>query len=270
VIDGKSISGKIIKGLKFEGTPGLAVILVGDDPASELYTAKKVEACKKVGIASVRHELSQEATEREIISLIINLNHDDSVHGILIQLPLPEKIDQTNVLAAVAPGKDVDGFTPENIGRMISGSPVFMPCTPMAVMKIIESTGIKLEGKNVVVVGHSLIVGKPLSFMLLNAGATVTVCHHMTRDLASHTKNADILVSATGQPHLIKADMVKKDAIVIDVGISKLRGKIVGDVDYQKVSKITDNITPVPGGVGPVTIACLLENTVKAYESSTL
>jgi len=266
VIDGKKLSEKIIGDLKFSGTPGLAVILIGDDPSSELYTRKKVEACNDAGITSTRHELDAQVDEKSVLDLIDRLNNDSSVHGILVQLPLPEHLNTHNILSAVSPKKDVDGFTPENIGKLVSGSPYLVPCTPMGIMLILESIGSQLEGKEAVVVGHSLIVGKPLSIMLLNKGATVTICHHMTKDLASHTKKADILISATGKAHLIKANMVKKDAIVIDVGISKLDNKVVGDVDYEEVSKLTEHITPVPGGVGPMTIASLLKNTIKAYQ----
>jgi len=263
MLDGKLLAEKITLSLKFENQPGLAVILVGDDPASELYTKKKVEACEKLGIYSERHELKSDIEEEELLALIDMLNKDEKIHGILVQLPLPKQIDTLKILRSVDPRKDVDGFHPLNLGRLMSGNPYLVACTPQAVMELIKSTGIEIKGKEAVVVSHSLIVGKPLSFLLLNEGATVTVCHEFTKDLKHYTKNADILVSATGIAGLIKKDMVKKDSIIIDVGISKVEGRIVGDVDPE-VEKITENLTPVPGGVGPVTIACLLRNTIQA------
>jgi len=264
LIDGKALAEKIKSGLKFEGTPGLAVVLVGNDPASELYTRMKVRACEKAGIYSVRHELPEDTPEEKLISLIGELNRDEKIHGILVQIPLPKHIDTLRVMAAVDPKKDVDGFHPLNLGRLMAGNPELVACTPLAIMKLIESTGIRVQGSTATVIGHSIIVGKPASFLLINADATVTTCHVYTKDLASHTKNADIIVSAAGVPGLVKKDMVKPGAVVIDVGISRVGGKVVGDVD-PAVAEITEHLTPVPGGVGPVTIACLLENTVKAF-----
>jgi methylenetetrahydrofolate dehydrogenase (NADP+)/methenyltetrahydrofolate cyclohydrolase len=264
VIDGRALADSMLSSLRFGSRPGLAVVLVGDDPASLLYTEKKMEACRRLGIHCERHELPVNAHQADAIAVINRLNSDDNIHGILVQLPLPGDMDRNLVLSSVMPEKDVDGFHPLNIGRLVSGKPYLVPATPLAVMKIIESTGTVVKGKHAVVVGHSIIVGRPLSFLLLNAGATVTVCHEYTRDLSSHTRSADILVSATGIPRLIRKDMVKQGALVIDVGISRQGKKIVGDVDFNEVKKVTDLITPVPGGVGPVTIACLLENTVKA------
>ena len=265
LLEGKGLAESIISSLEFTGKPGLAVILVGKNPASLLYTSKKVEACRKAGIHSERHELPEDVMESKLIELIKKLNMDSDIHGILIQLPLPEHIDRDKVLIAVDPKKDVDGFHPVNLGKLMSGSPHMVPCTPKGVMRLLEQTKVNLVGKNAVIIGDSIIVGRPIVQLLVNAGATVTVCHIQTQDLKSHTLMADILISATGVPKLVKKDMVKKGAIVIDVGTTKLDGRLVGDVDFEKVREVAGYITPVPGGVGPMTIACLLENTVKAY-----
>lgn len=265
MLDGQRMAEELMAKIRFQGEPGLAVVLVGEDPASVLYTDKKRKACEKIGIRSFMYRLPEKTTEGELLVLIEKLNQDELVHGILVQLPLPEHVDTNNIINAIDPAKDVDGFHPLNLGKLMSGRPEMVACTPLGCMKLIESVT-KVEGKDAVVVGASDIVGKPMFFLLLNRGATVTMCHEHTKDLAEHTRRADILVVATGVPHLIKKDMVKKGAVVIDVGINRLDGKLVGDVDFDAVKQVTKHITPVPGGVGPMTIACLMENTVKAYK----
>ena len=273
ILDGKKLSEKIKENLKKEVeelkakgiTPGLAVILVGDDPASQTYVKMKRNACQKVGIYSVVHEFPENITEKELLSTIKMINENPNIHGLLIQLPLPKHIDTTKVLEAVDPSKDVDGFHPYNMGRLVEGLDTFAPCTPLGVMEIFKEYNIDLKGKDVCVVGASNIVGKPMWALLVNAWATVDICHIETRDLAAHTKMADIVIVGVGKPNLITADMVKDDVIVVDIGINRLDdGRLVGDVDFENVSKKASYITPVPGGVGPMTIAMLLKNTVKA------
>jgi methylenetetrahydrofolate dehydrogenase (NADP+)/methenyltetrahydrofolate cyclohydrolase len=273
ILDGKKLSEKIKENLKNEVNelkqkgiiPGLAVILVGDDPASQTYVKMKKNACQKVGIYSVVHEFPASITEKELLSTIKMINENPNIHGLLIQLPLPKHIDTTKVLEAVDPSKDVDGFHPYNMGRLVEGLDTFAPCTPLGVMEIFEEYNIDLKGKDVCVVGASNIVGKPMWALLLNAWATVDICHIETKNLAAHTKRADIVIVGVGKPNLITADMVKDDVIVIDIGINRLDdGRLVGDVDFENVSKKASYITPVPGGVGPMTIAMLLKNTVKA------
>ena len=278
ILDGKKLSEKIKENLKKEVnelksqgiTPGLAVILVGDDPASRTYVKMKKNACQKVGIYSVVHEFPENITEKELLSTIKMINENPNIHGLLIQLPLPKHIDTTKVLEAVDPSKDVDGFHPYNMGRLVEGLDTFAPCTPLGVMELFEEYNIDLKGKDVCVVGASNIVGKPMWALLVNAWATVDICHIETKDLAAHTKKADIVIVGVGKPDLITADMVKDDVTVIDIGINRLDdGRLVGDVDFENVSKKASFITPVPGGVGPMTIAMLLKNTVKAAKKLT-
>ncbi len=252
------------KGLR---EPSLAVVLVGNDPASQVYVNNKRKACQKVGIKSLFYHLPEETSEEELLKLVRELNENPKVDGILVQLPLPKQINPQKVIETIDPSKDVDGFHPENMGRLFANlEGGFVPCTPLGIKLLLEHYGIEVQGKDTTIVGAGYIVGKPLSVLMLNMNATVTVCHIYTEDLKKHTLNADILVSATGVPHLIKADMVKEGAVVVDVGISKKDGKIVGDVDFEAVKEKASYITPVPGGVGPMTITALLLNTLKAYK----
>jgi methylenetetrahydrofolate dehydrogenase (NADP+)/methenyltetrahydrofolate cyclohydrolase len=272
ILDGKKLSQKIKENVKSEVqklqkekniTPGLAVILIGNDPASATYVNMKSKACKEAGIYSIVHEMPDSITQENILETISMMNNNPNIDGILVQLPLPPQLDTNEVLEAINPDKDVDGFHPSNVGKLCTNLDGFKPATPYGVMKIFEEYDINLEGKDCVVVGASNIVGKPMASMLLNANATVTVCHIYTKDLASYTKNADIICVGAGVVNLIKEDMVKDGAIIIDIGINRLEsGKLTGDVDFENVSKKCSHITPVPGGVGPMTIAMLLENTV--------
>ena len=274
LLDGKALSEKIKEEVKVEVaqlveekhiTPGLAVILVGSDAASATYVASKAKSCKNAGIYSVVHEMPDSITQEELLETIEMMNKNPKLDGILVQLPLPKHIDTTIVLEAINPLKDVDGFHPYNVGKMVSNLDSFLPATPFGVMRMFEEYGIELSGKNVVVIGSSDIVGKPMASLLINAKATVTVCNSRTKDLASHTKAADIVVIAVGVPYLLKADMIKEGAIVIDVGINRLdTGKLVGDADFEDCKSKCSHITPVPGGVGPMTIGMLLKNTLKA------
>jgi len=247
--------------------PGLAVVLVGDDAASSVYVRNKVKDCAEVGIVSTLDRLPADTTEAALLARIAQLNADPAIHGILVQLPLPKHIDEHRVIEAISPAKDADGFHVSNVGLLLTGKPLFRPCTPYGVMKMLEHAGAKLDGSEAVVIGRSNIVGKPQALMLLAAGATVTVCHSRTRDLASHTRRADVLVAAVGRPGLVTADMVKPGAIVIDVGMNRgADGKLCGDVDFAGVREVAGAITPVPGGVGPMTRAMLLVNTIEAAE----
>lgn len=249
--------------------PGLAVIVVGDNPASQVYVRNKVKACEDVGFHSVLERYSAELGEEELLARIATLNADPLIHGILVQLPLPEHIASERVLEAIAPQKDVDGFHIANAGALMVGHPEFKPCTPYGCMKMLESIEYPIRGARAVIVGASNIVGKPMAMLLLQAGATVTICNSKTRDLAHHTKDADILVVATGKPKMISGDMVKNGAVVIDVGINRLPdGKLCGDVDFDTAKYIAGWITPVPGGVGPMTITMLLMNTLEAAEKA--
>ncbi len=249
--------------------PGLAVVLVGKDAASQVYVKHKRKACDEVGINSFAHDLSSESTQEEILSLIKQLNHDESVHGILVQLPLPAHLDAPEILDAIVPEKDVDGFHPYNIGRLAQRRPSIRSCTPHGVMVMLEHYGIDPKRKHAVIVGASNIVGRPMALELLLAGATITVCHKFTQDLAMHVKQADIVVVAVGIPNLIKGDWIKLGATVIDVGINRLaNGKLVGDVEFAVAEKRAGAITPVPGGVGPMTVAMLMQNTLKAAEAN--
>lgn len=274
VIDGRKMAGKIkkdlkkeVKELKKEGrAPGQATILIGDDPAAKSYVNMKKKVAKNLGIKSQVHNLNSDI-EEELLNLIYDLNNDRDIDGILIQLPLPEHINETKVIENIDPTKDVDGFHPLNTGRLFSNLEEnlhFVPCTPAGVMELIKSTGVEIKGKKAVMVGHSNIVGKPAAHLLLDEFATVTVCHIHTKNLAKETKQADILISAAGKANLITGDMVKDEAIVIDVGINKVNGEITGDVDFEEVKEKASYITPVPGGSGPMTIAMLMKNTVKA------
>jgi methylenetetrahydrofolate dehydrogenase (NADP+)/methenyltetrahydrofolate cyclohydrolase len=277
LIKGSEISKQIKEELKQEVArlkekhnlvPGLATILVGEDEASKVYVGQKEKTCKELGIHSERINLPGNTTEAELLALVEKLNKDSRIHGILVQLPLPKHINETNVLYAIDPKKDVDGFHPVNVGKLMLGEPDFIPCTPHGIQELLIRSGVKTDGAEAVVVGRSNIVGKPIANMLLQkkkgANATVTICHTGTKDLASHTKRADILIVAAGKPKTITADMVKEGVVVIDVGVNRLETGLVGDVDFETVKEKAKAITPVPGGVGPMTIAMLMHNTVQA------
>lgn len=269
IIDGKTIASKIVERLKkrvkgLKEKPGLALVIVGNNPASEIYVNFKEKTSKEMGIYCERYNLPENCSQDELLKIVDELNQKKEIHGILVQLPLPKQIDENLIIDSILPHKDVDGFTPVNLGNLVNDNNFLEPATARAVMVLIESTGIKIEGKNAVVVGRSNIVGKPTALLLLQKNATVTICHSKTKNLKEHTKNADILVVACGKAKLIRKDMVKKDAIVIDVGINRVNGKIVGDVDFDAVKEIAAHITPVPKGVGPMTIAMLLDNTLMA------
>lgn len=255
-----------VKTLKEKGIfPGLAVIIVGNDPASRIYVNSKKKACEEIGIQSFEYALNEDVSEKELIELIHKLNNDDKVNGILVQLPLPKQIDEDKVINSIDPKKDVDAFHPVNVGKLMTGNPVFLPCTPAGVMELIKESGIDITGKECVVIGRSNIVGKPMAILLLSQNGTVTVCHSKTVNIEEKIKNADIIVAAVGKPEFVKGNIIKPGAIVIDVGINRLEGKkLVGDVEFDAASKVASAITPVPGGVGPMTIAMLMKNTVKA------
>ena len=246
--------------------PGLAVILVGADPASQVYVGSKRKSCTEIGITSKSYDLPEATTEQALLELIEELNQDDTVDGILVQLPLPKHIDSTKVIEKISPEKDVDGFHPYNVGRLCQRIPTLRACTPYGVMKLLETTGISFYGKHAVIVGASNIVGRPMALELLLAGCTVTVTHRFTEDLASHIRQADILVVAVGKPKFIKGEWIKEGAVVVDVGINRIEGKLVGDVEFEIASERAAYITPVPGGVGPMTVAMLMKNTLSAYE----
>ena len=246
--------------------PGLAVILVGADPASQVYVGSKRKSCAEIGIVSKSYDLPETTTEQALLELIEELNQDAEVNGILVQLPLPKHIDSTKVIEQISPEKDVDGFHPYNVGRLCQRIPTLRACTPYGVMKLLETTGISFYGKHAVIVGASNIVGRPMALELLLAGCTVTVTHRFTEDLASHIRQADILVVAVGKPKFIKGEWIKEGAVVVDVGINRLEGKLVGDVEFDVAAQRASYITPVPGGVGPMTVAMLMQNTLSAYE----
>ncbi|MEW6353536.1 MAG: bifunctional methylenetetrahydrofolate dehydrogenase/methenyltetrahydrofolate cyclohydrolase FolD [Pseudomonadota bacterium] len=277
IIDGKAIAAAIRLDLKqrvqqrlAQGlpAPGLAVVLVGDDPASQVYVQAKRRACAEVGILSVAHDLPAATRQEELLALIDALNNDPTVHGILVQLPLPAHIDSETVIERIRPDKDVDGFHPYNVGRLALRLPLLRPCTPRGVMTLLENTGAALRGQHAVVVGASNIVGRPMTLELLLAGCTVTICHRFTQDLSAHVARADILVAAVGKPGLIKGAWIKPGAIVIDVGITRdAHGALVGDVEFDAAKQRAAWITPVPGGVGPMTVATLLQNTVYAADN---
>jgi len=273
IIDGKKIAANLrctiaadVQKLQATGvTPGLAVVLVGEDPASRVYVSMKEKACADAGIFSDEHKLPAETTEAQLLALIDELNHDARIDGILVQLPLPKQIDESKVLEAISPDKDADGFHPYNVGRLVTGNPLFRPCTPYGVMKMLEAEGVDLNGKEVVVVGRSNIVGKPVALMCLAENATVTICHSRTKDLPAKVRAADVVIAAVGRPEMIKGDWIKPGAVVIDVGVNRIgEKKLVGDVDFAGASVNAAAITPVPGGVGPMTITMLLYNTVES------
>lgn len=275
IIDGKLLAGKIrqevaerVAQLKESGvTPGLAVVLVGEDPASQVYVRNKASACEKAGMHSRVIRMPDSTTESDLLRTVEELNRDTAIHGILVQLPLPQGIDSARVIETISPHKDVDGFHISNAGLLMTGTPLFRPCTPYGIMKMLESENVSLWGAEAVIVGASNIVGKPMAMLMLGAGATVTLCNSKTRDLGAHTRRADVLVVATGKPAIVTGDMIKPGAVVIDVGINRSAdGKLVGDVDFESARKVAAAITPVPGGVGPMTIAMLLMNTLEAAE----
>ena len=272
ILDGKTVSQRIkdelkneVDTLKEKGiNPGLAVIIVGDDPASRVYVDNKKKACAQIGIYSEEYALPESTSQEELLALIDKLNNKKEINGILVQLPVPKHINEETIINAIAPEKDVDAFHPVNVGKIMVGNFDFVPCTPAGVMELISESGIDVCGKECVVVGRSNIVGKPQAMLLLHKNGTVTICHSKTKDLAEKTKNADILVAAVGIPNFITGDMVKEGAVVIDVGINRVDKKLVGDVHFESAEKVASAITPVPGGVGPMTIAMLMKNTVRA------
>ena len=273
LIDGKQLAQKrreevkqAVEGLKTQGiTPGLAVILVGEDPASQVYVRNKEKACQEVGFYSEVHRLPEQTSQEELLQLIDRLNNDEKIHGLLVQLPVPEHIDEKAVIHAISPKKDVDGFLPENLGSLLIGEPAFEPCTPKGCIDLIKETGIDITGKKAVVVGRSNIVGKPVAMMLLRENATVTMCHSRTKNLKEELLAADIVVAAIGKANFITGDMIKDGAVVIDVGINRLEdGKMAGDVDRASLEGRDCWLTPVPGGVGPMTITMLMKNTLES------
>ncbi len=276
ILDGKAIAAEIRGALKRQvdtiidaggRPPGLAVVLVGDNPASEIYVRNKRKACAEVGFHSELHELSAETPQEKLLDLIDTLNADERIDGILVQLPLPDHIDEEAVIERILPTKDVDGFHPYNVGRLVLRMPLLRPCTPKGIMSMLERTGRKIEGLDAVIVGQSNIVGRPMALELLAARCTITVCHTRTKDLADKVRRADLVVAAAGRPRLVEGDWIKQGALVIDVGMNRLAdGKLVGDVDFEGARERAAWITPVPGGVGPMTIASLLENTLQAAE----
>lgn len=277
ILDGKAVAARIIQEIKSEvdqrkaknlRAPGLGMILVGDNPASKVYVGNKERSCKKSGIRSIMHRIPAESTQEQVLDLISQLNQDPEVDGILVQLPLPDQIDEDAVIEHIAPEKDADGFHPFSMGKLALGMPGFRPCTPRGIMTLLEETGIDINGKDAVIVGRSHIVGRPMALELISANATVTVCHSRTQDLPGKVASADIVVAAVGRPEFVKGDWIKPGAIVIDVGINRLEdGRLVGDVDYEAAKKNASWITPVPGGVGPMTVASLLQNTLDGARS---
>jgi len=277
LIDGKKVSAEIKEQVASEveqlkkkvgKIPGLAVVLVGEDPASAVYVRNKNKTCEKVGFQSFSHPLAADTEEIKLLQLIAGLNANPEVNGILVQLPLPDHIDEQKVLEAIDPKKDVDGFHPVNVGYLTSGGDALAPCTPAGIIEMLDFYKIDIEGKNAVILGRSNIVGKPMASLLLKRNATVTICHSRTRDLAAVARSADILVAAIGKPKFVTADMVGEGATVIDVGINRVDGKLVGDVDFDAVAEKAAYITPVPGGVGPMTIAMLMKNTLSAFKKA--
>ncbi len=248
--------------------PGLATVLIGEDPASMVYVRNKNKTCKELGFNSFQHNLPETTKENDLLALVDELNQNDQVSGILVQLPLPQHIDSQKVLEAIDPGKDVDGFHPVNVGKLVTGTATLVPCTPAGIIELLNHYSVDIEGKHAVVLGRSNIVGKPVSLLLLNRNATVTICHSRTKDLPVVTRSADILVAAVGKANFVTGDMVRDGAVVIDVGINRVDGKLVGDVAFDEVEPKAALITPVPGGVGPMTIAMLMQNTLKAFTAS--
>jgi methylenetetrahydrofolate dehydrogenase (NADP+) / methenyltetrahydrofolate cyclohydrolase len=276
IIDGKKVSASILEKLtlqtqdlkkQFGRAPGLATVLVGEDPASQVYVRNKNKRCKEIGFQSFEQILPVDIPETELLQLVENLNQNPEVDGILVQLPLPSHIRSELILEAILPEKDVDGFHPINVGGLASGKDVLCPCTPSGVIEMLDYYDIPIEGKNAVILGRSNIVGKPQAFLLLHRNATVTICHSRTKNLAEVISSADLLVAAIGKPNYVTANMVKEGAVVIDVGINRVDGKLTGDVDYNPVAEKASYITPVPGGVGPMTIAMLMGNTLKAFKA---
>ncbi|MDE5883973.1 MAG: bifunctional methylenetetrahydrofolate dehydrogenase/methenyltetrahydrofolate cyclohydrolase FolD [Oscillospiraceae bacterium] len=276
LIDGKQVSAAVKEQVRLETEklvqesgkrPGLAVVIVGNNPASRVYVNNKKKACETVGFQSFEYTLPEDTTQEELLELVQTLNSDSNVNGILVQLPVPPQIDDKAIINAISAEKDVDAFHPENVGRIMIGDYAFLPCTPAGVMELIDSTGVEISGKKCVVIGRSNIVGKPMAMLLLHRSGTVTICHSRTQDLASVTREADILVAAVGKANFVTADMVKDGAVVIDVGMNRLEnGKLCGDVDFAQVEPKASWITPVPGGVGPMTIAMLMKNTLTAFK----
>ena len=278
ILDGKAVSQRVKDDLKKETekfvkdngfAPGLAVVIVGNDPASRVYVNSKKRACEEIGYYSEEHALCESTTEDELLNLVEKLNNDDKIHGILVQLPLPKHINEETIINAINPKKDVDAFHPVNVGKIMIGNFDFLPCTPAGVMELIKESGISLEGKNCVVIGRSNIVGKPQAMLLLHKNATVTICHSKTKNLKEIAQTADVLVVAVGRAQMITDDYIKEGAVVIDVGMNRLENKkLVGDVDFESASKKASYITPVPGGVGPMTIAMLMKNTLTAAKKA--
>lgn len=270
IIDGKGIADRIYEELKEEvitlkDKPGLAVVLVGDDPASIVYVRNKERACKRLGLNYKLLKFPQSIGREDLLSSIKTLNEDEMTNGIIVQMPLPKHLDAFDIVSNIDPLKDVDGLHPDNLGRLLSGKPRIIPCTPLGIIELLKRENIDVKGKNAVIVGRSNLVGKPLFHLLLSLDATVTICHSKTSDLKKETSRADILVCAVGAPRLITVDMVKEGAIVIDVGINRVDDKLVGDVDFETVKNVARAITPVPGGVGPMTVAMLMKNVITAY-----
>ena len=275
IIDGKAVSAKVKEEIRLETEKlkeqgieiGLAVVIVGDDPASQVYVRNKEKACETVGFNSFKYALPAETTEEELLNVVKELNEDKNVNGILVQLPLPKHIDESKVLLTIDSTKDVDGFHPVNVGKMVIGEDTFLPCTPAGIIEMIKRTDIDIEGKECVVIGRSNIVGKPMAMLMLKENATVTIAHSRTKDLKEVTKRADIIVAAIGKAKFVTADYVKEGAVVIDVGMDRdENGKLCGDVDFESVSKVASAITPVPGGVGPMTVTMLLVNCLRSVE----
>lgn len=277
LIDGKKVSAEVrvclakeVKELKEKTgrVPGLATVLVGDDPASAVYVRNKNKICRELGFKSFEQKLSLDTSEAKLLKLIKELNSNNDIHGILVQLPLPNQIDSEKILQAIDPNKDVDGFHPINVGKLVVGNALLTPCTPSGIIKLLDHYEIDISGKHAVILGRSNIVGKPVSMLLLQRNATITICHSRTKNLEEITRSADILVAAIGRANFVTENMVRKGAIVIDVGINRVDGKLTGDINFEPVSKKASYITPVPGGVGPMTIALLMENTLKAFKKS--
>jgi len=273
ILDGKAVAARVRAEVKrdveafaadHDATPGLATVLVGDDPASHVYVGNKIKACEEAGIRSIHHGVGEDVSQGDLLDLVAGLNADDSVDGILVQMPLPGGLDQDPVVAAIDPAKDVDGLTATSAGLLAQGRPGMVPCTPLGVMELLSEAGVEVSGADAVVVGRSILVGRPMAALLTNASATVTVCHSRTRDLASVCRGADILIAAVGSPRMVQGDWVKPGAAVIDVGINRTDDGLVGDVDFDPAAQLAGAITPVPGGVGPMTIAMLLRNTLNA------
>lgn len=277
LIDGKKVSGEVRARLADEvqeikkktgKTPGLATVLVGDDPASAVYVRNKNKICGELGFQSFEQKLSADTSEEELLKLVGELNSNNDIHGILVQLPLPDQIDSEKILQAIDPKKDVDGFHPINVGKLVVGNALLTPCTPTGIIELLDHYDLEISGKHAVIIGRSNIVGKPVSMLLLQRNATITICHSRTTNIEEVTRSADIIVAAVGRANFVTEEMVSENTVVIDVGINRVDGKLTGDVDFEPVSKKASHITPVPGGVGPMTIALLMENTLKAFKES--